>query len=181
MIRVEDTNISGLKKCSLEKYADNRGAFFKLFDDKYGVTESIKQINHSITTKKGGIRGLHYQVYPSLETKIVHCTHGKIWDVVVDLRKSSSTYLEYFCCFLSEEDEYSCLIIPPGCAHGFQNMKDVSEVIYLHTEEYSKENERVINAFDPILSIPWPETVSEMSERDKLAPFINAKFKGVSV
>ena len=138
------------------------------------------QINHSFTQKKNSIRGLHYQINPFCETKIVNCIKGSIFDIAVDIRTHSKTYLHYYAIELSE-DSNDALLIPEGFAHGFQTLSDNVELLYFHTMPYNKDFERGINPLDKTLNVDWPFPALEMSERDKNLPMIDDFFDGVEL
>lgn len=163
---------------------DNRGFFSRFFCAEefatLGLAAPIVQINHTVTLKKGAVRGMHFQYPPHAETKIVSCLNGIIFDVAVDLRRGSKTFLKWHGEILSSENRKS-LFIPEGFAHGFQTLSENCELIYLHTAPYTVDTEGALNAVDPSLGIDWPLPISEMSGRDKLHPFIGSDFKGVAL
>jgi len=163
---------------------DNRGYLERLFcrDDLADVigVRSIAQINHSFTEKIGTIRGLHYQHPPSAEMKLVSCVKGQVFDVAVDLRQGSPTFLQWHAEVLSE-DNFKTLAIPEGFAHGFQTMTDDCELIYLHTAPYVPADEAGLNVLDPALSIEWPLPVTDISERDSRHGMISSDFQGLLV
>jgi dTDP-4-dehydrorhamnose 3,5-epimerase len=138
-----------------------------------GITRRLAQVNHSGTRRRGTVRGLHFQYPPHSETKVVTCIVGRIFDVAVDLRRRSPTFLHWFGAELSAENQQS-LVIPPGCAHGYQTLIDDSELIYLVTAAYSAQAEDGINPLDPAVGIRWPEAVGEVSERDAGQQMLNA-------
>jgi dTDP-4-dehydrorhamnose 3,5-epimerase len=140
----------------------------------------IKQINHTGTKQAGTIRGMHFQHAPHAEIKIVSCLKGKVFDVAVDLRANSPTFLQWFATELSAENHHS-LYIPEGFAHGFQTLTNDCELVYLHTAEYSPNHESALNPLDPKLAITWPDLISEISARDQNHPMINSHFKGIQL
>ena len=144
-----------------------------------GWLKPIVQINHAQTNTKGTVRGMHYQLSPHAEAKLVSCIRGSIWDVAVDLRKGSKTFLEWFAQELSPENNLA-MLIPEGFAHGFQKLTDNCELIYLHSSFFRADAEGAINVFDPLVSINWPIPVTEMSERDRNHSFIH-QFKGIEI
>ena len=168
-------NFEDLKIISRENYSDQRGEFFKIFnfDDlkEFGWVDQVKQINFSQTFKKGTVRGMHMQFSTYAEYKLVTCIKGCIFDVAVDLRKESKTFLKFFSVQLDQFNKLS-LMIPPGFAHGFQVLNDDSQIIYTHSKEYSKEFEGGINALDPNINIQWPLPVIGLSDRDKNLPLL---------
>ena len=161
---------------NLSKNIDQRGYFFNilsknLFFNKYSLT-SIKQINISENKKKGTLRGLHYQNAPYAEQKIVICLKGRIFDVILDLRKHSKTFGQHIYFELSEKKN-QLLVIPKNCAHGYQTLVDDSLVLYLHSQDYKKKYDFCINPFDKDLDIKWPIKNKIMSNRDKNAEYFN--------
>ena len=181
---VEQTPLQGLKVIQRHPRRDLRGQFTRAYCSEElsaaGWTTPVKQINHSITHAVGSIRGLHYQKPPKAEKKMVLCLRGRVWDVAVDLRSSSATFLSWHAEELSA-DNSRALLIPEGFAHGFQVLEKESELLYLHSEQYSPEHEDGLSPLDPRLSIPWPLAIGEMSERDRGFPFLSDKTKGVAL
>ena len=178
------TSLAGVFVAENIAFKDNRGAFSRFFC-KRELAESvggrnIKQINHSYTKTVGAIRGFHFQRPPHAEMKIVRCLKGRVWDVAVDLRKGSPTFLQWHAQELSDSNALM-LVIPEGCAHGFQVLAPDSELLYLHTASYTPSAEGGLRFDDPALSIPWPLPVAELSERDKGHPLINKNFKSITV
>jgi len=179
-----DTPLAGLKVVQRKPIEDTRGFLnrfycaeeFKLF----GFNKPISQINHTLTRQKGAVRGLHYQQQPYAEIKLVSCLKGEIFDVAVDLRKNSSTFLHWHGEVLSEKNQRS-LLIPEGFAHGFQTLSEDCELIYLHTAPYVKEAEAALNVTDPGIGITWPLDITELSERDRSHPMIKNDFEGIAV
>lgn len=143
-----------------------------------GVTKPIAQINHSMTRLKGAVRGLHFQYPPHAEIKIVSCLKGEIFDVAVDLRRGSTTFLQWHGEILSTANRKS-MLIPEGFAHGFQTLTEDCELIYLHTAAYCPEAEGALNVTDPKLNIVWPQRLGDISDRDRKHPFIDQDFQGV--
>ncbi|MFX1590950.1 MAG: dTDP-4-dehydrorhamnose 3,5-epimerase family protein [Promethearchaeota archaeon] len=142
--------------------------------------KEIVQINNSVTKLKGSVRGMHFQYPPKAEIKIIKCIKGKVFDVAVDIRKNSTTFLEWHGEVLTE-DNFIMLYIPQGFAHGFQTLEDNTELLYLHTEFYSPEFEGGLLYNDPILNITWPLDVADISQRDMKHPLLTDEFKGVEV
>ncbi len=163
---------------------DERGSFFRIFceDELKDILKenSIKQINHSITKLKGTVRGMHFQYEPNSEVKIVKCIKGKVFDVVVDIRKNSKTFLEVFSIELSEENK-KMIYIPKGFAHGFQTLEDNTELIYFHTNFYISNNEGALNIMDHLLDINWPLDIINLSKRDRKHKYIDRDFKGIEI
>lgn len=179
-----ETELSGAFIIELEPFVDERGLFARTFCReefaKVGFNKQIVQINHSITKNKGTIRGMHFQLTPALESKIIRCINGAVFDVMVDIRAGSSTFLKWYGTELSKEN-MRMVYIPEGFAHGFQALTDNAELIYHHTELYSSEYERGLKYDDPVLSIDWPLEVKTISARDGSYPFVDFKFKGIAV
>jgi len=179
-----NTSLEGLTLLQRKPLGDQRGFLERLFCaqelDTLLQGKTIAQINHTLTEKKGTVRGMHYQIPPFAETKFVSCIYGEVFDVAVDLRIGSSTFLHYHAEILTK-DNFKTLVIPEGFAHGFQTLTQDCEMLYYHTKEYEPDAEGAINATDPRINIQWPLEISEISERDKSHIFLNQYFKGVRV
>lgn len=178
-----DTALDGLKVLERKPIGDTRGYLERMFCVKeYGdlfAQKQIMQINHTLTEKAGTIRGMHFQIPPHSEIKIVSCLRGKVLDIAIDLRKGSPTFLQSHAEILSESN-YRTLCIPEGFAHGFQTLTDNCELLYFHSAMYNGAAENGLNPLDDRLKIKWPLAVSEISDRDKNHPMINDNFKGLS-
>lgn len=178
-MKIISTEIDGVKIVKSDRFSDNRGSFMRLFCDKelnaFLNDRKIVQINHSKTIKVGTIRGLHFQNSPHAEMKMVRCLKGRVFDVAVDLRKNSSSYLKWHAEELSSENGHM-FIIPEGCAHGFQVLEADSELLYLHTALYCPDSEGGIMHNDPAIGIQWPLEISEVSERDLKYKLISQLF-----
>ena len=183
-LRKIETDIDDLYIIEPNIYKDNRGEFLRVFCEdeltELFSQEKIRQINHSVTNKKGSTRGLHFQYMPDNEIKIVKCIKGRVLDIVVDVRKNSTTFLKSFTVELSSKDK-NMIYIPKGFAHGFQTLEDDCELVYFHSGIYVPNNEGVINIKDPILDIKLPLDIMDISKRDAEAPFINKKFEGIDI
>ena len=168
-MEIEATNFDGLKIVKLDHRKDERGFFTRFHCEEefklLGLPLSFPQTNLSNTIKKGTIRGMHYQINGFEECKVISCIKGSIFDVVIDLRHNSNTYLKYFSIYLKEEDNLR-LVIPEGFAHGFQSCSDNSSVLYQVSKEYSPGNEKGIRYNDPYFNINWPLAVSLVSKKD---------------
>ncbi len=156
-------------------FNDERGFFLETFKKSdfvlNGITEEFNQDNHSKSTK-GVLRGLHFQIPPKAQAKIVRCIQGKILDVAVDLRKSSPTFKKWTSEILSDENRHM-FYIPEGFAHGFVVLSDTAEILYKASGEYSKEHDRGIRWNDPEININWDiDFTPVLSEKDKLQPFL---------
>lgn len=178
------TAIASLHGIELKPHSDQRGCFERLFCaeefKELGLRREIAQINHSMTRQKGVIRGLHFQYPPFVETKIVRCLRGAIFDVAVDLRANSATFLQWHGEILSAENG-NMLYIPEGCAHGFQTIAPDAELLYLHTEYYHPEAEGGLHYADPRLGIKWMLACAEISVKDQCYPFIDERFRGIAL
>ena len=179
-----DTTISDLVVLERKPIKDNRGLFERMFckDELSRVLQgkSIVQVNHTHTKKVGALRGMHFQYPPHAELKFVSCLKGEVFDVAVDLRQSSSTFLRWHAEVLSA-DNFKIFVIPEGFAHGFQTLTEDCEMYYFHTAAYSTESEGALNALDPRLNITWPKSITEQSERDQAHPMLGEDFDGVAL
>ena len=173
------TPISGLNVIRRLPIGDERGYLERMYcrDDLGGLlgSRSIVQINHTLTEKVGTVRGLHFQRAPHGETKLVSCLRGSVYDVAVDLRPDSPTFLHWHAEMLSQ-DNHRTLVIPEGFAHGFQSLTSDCEMLYLHTAAFHAEAEFGIDATDPRLAIPWPLPIAVRSARDSNHPSIATTF-----
>ena len=184
------TPLSGLQVIDRKPIGDARGWFERFFCvDEFaalGLQKSIVQMNRTLTQKKGAVRGMHFQRNPHLETKIVSCLRGAVWDVALDLRAGSPTYLKWHAEVLSA-DNHRAYFIPDGFAHGFQALTDDCELLYLHTERFAPGVADGLNPADPALSIDWPlgiDTHTELSESDRKRPLLSSMtpiFEGLLV
>ena len=179
-----DTPIADLKIVERQQLGDNRGFLSRLFCVEElaaaGWHKPIAQINQTLTQKQGTVRGLHYQNAPYAEMKLVTCLRGAVWDVVVDLRAGSPTFLQWHAEELSAAN-HRALLIPEGFAHGFQTLCDDCELIYLHSRAYTPGTEAGLNPKDPMLTITWPLAITELSARDAQHPILDPQFKGVTL
>ena len=180
--RLQPTALAGVVVVERQPIADERGWFERLFcaRELESLTggQPIAQINRSLTRRRGTVRGLHYQRPPQTEIKLVACTRGEILDVAVDLRAGSPTFLQWHGERLDANDG-RMLLIPEGCAHGFQTLTDDCELLYLHTAEYAPAAEAGLHPEDPRLAIRWPLPIAELSPRDRAHPLLDARFAGV--
>lgn len=168
---------------SLEPFKDHRGWFARFFSKEEFVKEighdkEWVQMNHSFTTEKATLRGMHFQLPPYQEIKLVRCVAGSVFDVIVDLRKGSDTFLQWFGTELSADNQHM-LYIPAGFAHGFQTLAGNCELIYLHSESYTPAAESGIRYNDPAIHIDWPLPVQTISDKDAQYAYIGADFKGI--
>jgi dTDP-4-dehydrorhamnose 3,5-epimerase len=172
--------LKGAYLIETEPHFDHRGYFERLICRKelmeIDLANEIVQVNHSFSKKKGTLRGLHFQIPPFSETRIIKCIKGSVFDVAIDIRKESPTFLKWFGLELSTENN-RMLYIPEGFAHGFQTLKNNSELLYFHTGYYYPQAEAAISCLDPLLKIEFPLKVTEISDRDKSYPFITHPHK----
>jgi len=165
-----------------EPYSDERGWFARTYCKRefatIGHTAEWVQLNHSFTKDKGTIRGMHFQLPPYSEIKMVCCIAGAVWDVVVDIRKDSPSFLQWYATELNPGNRHM-LYIPAGFAHGFQTLKPDTELIYHHSEYYQPGVESGLRFDDPALSLSWPLPVTIVSDRDRSHPLIQETFKGI--
>lgn len=179
---VHATPLTGVMRIRRQKLEDSRGFFSRFFCTEElgaaGFSEPIAQINHTLTRRRGAVRGLHFQHPPHAEDKLVSCLSGQIFDVAVDLRRGSPTFLQWHGEILSAENATS-LLIPKGFAHGFQALSEDAELLYLHSAPYAAAAEGALNARDPALAIAWPLAFTDVSDRDASHPFITDEFTGL--
>ena len=179
-----NTPLVGLRVLCRKPVTDQRGYLERLFceDELKEIMRGahIVQVNRSLSRKQGTVRGLHFQMPPHAEMKLVSCLKGHVLDVAIDLRRGSPSFLHWHGEVLSD-DNHRTLMIPQGFAHGFQALSDECELLYLHTAAYEPSAERTINARDPRIGINWPLTIAEMSSRDQSHPMLGAEFKGIDL
>lgn len=179
-----DTSFDGLRVIEPEIKSDSRGFLTRLFckNEFSGINfnQEFVQENLTLTKVKGTFRGLHYQAPPFGEVKLVRCIKGKVFDIVVDLRKNSKTFLKNFTLELNEE-KLNMILIPEGFAHGFQTLENNCSMLYLHTNFYNPKYERGINIKDGKINIELPLEISFISDKDKNHPFLEKEFLGIIV
>ncbi len=183
-MKIISSKLKGAAIIESDILQDSRGNFSRLFcqndlKDLHNY-QSIDQINYSFTLKRGTIRGLHFQKPPFMEIKLIRCIKGKIFDVIVDLRKDSITFLKWHGEILSE-DNFRMHYIPKGFAHGFQTLEDNCELIYLHNGFYNPKSENGFVYNDKILSINWPLPLCNLSFRDLNLSKLDSNFKGFEI
>jgi dTDP-4-dehydrorhamnose 3,5-epimerase len=171
----ESCGIEGLVIVRPRIYPDGRGFFLESYKasefERAGITLPFVQDNHSLSSR-GVLRGLHYQLPPRAQGKLVRVLEGRVWDVAVDIRQSSPTFGMWFGVELIAEDQ-TMLYIPPGFAHGFVTLSDTAQFFYKCTAEYSKEHEAGIRWDDPTIAIRWPVSNVVVSERDRGLPLLS--------
>lgn len=173
------TPLEGAYVIDLDKKGDERGFFARFFCTKEfssnGLEPSFVQVNNSSSAKKGTLRGMHYQLAPKGETKLVRCIKGSLYDVILDLRPDSKTFGQSFGCELTA-DNRRMMYVPKGFAHGFLTLQDDTEALYLVSEFYSPEHERGLRWNDPKFDIQWPISPETISDKDKNHPLFNADY-----
>jgi dTDP-4-dehydrorhamnose 3,5-epimerase len=174
-MRFTPTKLDGAYLVELETHSDERGFLARAWCarefEAHGIDHRIAQINVSYNVKRGTLRGMHYQLAPHAEAKVVRCTHGAIFDVIADLRVESATYLEWFAVVLDASNR-NMLFVPEGFAHGFQTLADETEVLYLMSEFYQPDVYWGFPHDDPSVGIDWPLPVTLISEQDRRWPAI---------
>lgn len=177
------TPLAGSYYVELEPFTDERGWFARYFCKKefaaIGHDQEWLQLNHSFTKEKGTLRGMHFQYPPHSEIKLVRCVAGAVYDVIVDLREDSATFLQHFGLELSAANQ-RMMYIPAGFAHGFMTLADNTELLYHHSSFYTPGAEGGLHYNDPRLGIQWPGTLVGLSERDQHHPYIDNRFKGIN-
>jgi len=175
------SDLSGLAVIRRTRIEDARGFLSRVYSaDTTVLGKPIVQINHTLTRRVGTVRGMHFQWPPHCEAKLVTCLRGEVFDVAVDLRRNSPSFLRWHAERLSGGNLRS-LLIPEGFAHGFQTLTYNCELLYLHTAAYAPSAEGAVSALDPSLAIEWPLEISEMSDRDRHHPMLTAEFKGIEL
>jgi len=181
-LTILETPLKDLYVVETDPFVDHRGVFARWFceEELAEIIDSrrIKNVNFSKTAKAGSIRGMHFQRPPHAEMKMIRCIKGRVFDVAIDLRRNSKTYLKWYGVELSEKN-MKLFVLPEGFAHGFQTLEDDVEMLYLHTEFYNKESEGAVRYNDPSVSIHWPKEITEISEKDAAHPLIDDRFPGV--
>ncbi|MGL3104509.1 dTDP-4-dehydrorhamnose 3,5-epimerase family protein [Bradyrhizobium sp. BR 1432] len=183
-MKVFEADIIGIWITESTVHSDHRGTFHRLFcaneEQKIIGARRIVQINLSLTHSVGAVRGLHYQKPPMAEMKIVRCLRGRVFDVAVDLRKNSPTFLKWTAVELTPDNRRS-FIIAEGCAHGFQILEENSEVLYLHTAFYSPPDEGSVRFDEPMVGVVWPLPPIDLSTRNSNHPLLDVDFEGLEL
>ena len=168
-----ETELKGAYVIDLERFEDKRGFFSRSWCKeefkKHGLNDRLIQCNISFNKKAGTLRGMHFQIHPYEEAKLVRCTMGSIFDVIIDLRKNSPSYKKYLGITMTSENR-KMLYVPEGFAHGFLTLEDKTEIFYQMSEFYAPECARGYRWNDPAFGIKWPQNVSVISERDRDYP-----------
>jgi dTDP-4-dehydrorhamnose 3,5-epimerase len=178
------TPINGLRLLQRKPVSDGRGYLERLFcaDELETIVpgKTIVQVNRTRTTQCGVVRGMHFQLPPYAEVKFVSCLRGEVFDVAVDIRRGSASFLQWHAEILGENN-HKTLVIPEGFAHGFQTLTEDCELLYFHTTAYRPSAEGRLNAQDPRLAIQWPLTITELSSRDAAQPMLTDEFAGITL
>ena len=178
----EPTPLQGSYLIKLQPIQDERGFFVRTFCKKefeeIGHEKEFVQMNQSYNKQKGTLRGMHYQLPPHQEIKLVRCIAGSVYDVIIDLRKDSPTYLHYFGAELSAEN-FCMMYVPEGFAHGFQTLADHTSLLYQHTAFYAPGSEAGLRFDDQRIAITWPMSPTCISEKDQQYPYVMESFTGI--
>ena len=181
---ISNLPLAGLKQVTRQSIGDIRGSFARIFCAEQllaaGWHSPVQQINHAATATRGTVRGLHYQNPPHAEMKLVTCLRGEVWDVVVDVRAGSPTFLQWHGTVLSAENK-AALLIPEGFAHGFQALTDSVELLYCHSAAYAPAAEGGLHPLDERLAIAWPLPLGLLSGRDTAHAWVTPEFKGIEL
>lgn len=181
-MKLVSTPLPGLRVLQSSRSSDSRGSFSRIFCDSefmpLGCGLVWRQANISTTRQRGTVRGLHFQRVPHAETKMIRCLRGSVFDVAVDLRPSSPTYLAWHAEVLTEKNDLQ-MLIPEGFAHGFQSLEDEVQLLYFHSVPWHRESEAGVRFDDPALAIDWPMKASNISERDAELPAATDALTGV--
>lgn len=173
------TGLPGAYLIELEKRGDERGFFARVFCkhefSQHGLVTNIVQANNSLSAERGTLRGMHYQLPPHAETKIVRCIHGAIWDCVLDLRPGSASFGKWYGTELSAVNR-QMMYVPQGFAHGFITVTDSAEVVYFVDEFYAPHAERIVRWNDPEFGVDWPLMPTTISEKDATAPNFDPEY-----
>ena len=170
-MKFSETKLKGAFVVDIDPFRDERGYFSRMFCRNefiaHGLNPDVAQCNVSFNHKRGTLRGMHYQLPPSAEVKFIRCVRGAIFDVIIDLRKGSPTYMQWVGVELTEENG-RMFYVPEGFAHGYQTLADNTEVQYMVSEFYSPEHERGVRHDDPAFGIEWPIENPMISEKDRM-------------
>jgi len=176
------TPLHGAYTIDLEKRGDDRGFFARMFCERefaeHGLETRFVQVNNSLSTKAGVLRGMHYQLPPFAEVKVVRCVRGSLWDFIVDLRPDSPTFKSWFGAELSAENR-TMMFVPRGFGHGFITLTDDTEAVYLVSAFYGPQQERGVRYDDPAIGVSLPIQPTEISPKDAAWPDLDAEFHGL--
>jgi dTDP-4-dehydrorhamnose 3,5-epimerase len=183
-VKFDPTPLQGAYTVTLEKRGDDRGFFARLFCEQEfaaaGLAMPIVQINNSLSAKAGTLRGMHYQLPPAAETKVVRCIRGALFDVIIDLRPDSPSFGQWFGAELTADNRLM-MVVPQGFAHGFLTLTDDTEAFYLVNAPYAPEQERGLRFNDEHFGIVWPGIPSDVSPKDQTWPDFNPDFHSVEL
>ena len=184
-MQFRETIIKGCFEIKPEIFKDNRGGFFRVFckdkfKDTLGEEIVFTQINHSINTKKGTFRGMHYQEQPYLDAKLVKCVAGSVLDIFIDIREGSPTFLQHKTLVLTANSK-NMVYLCKGIAHGFLTLEDNTELNYYHTECYVPGADKGFNYKDPLLNLKLPLQVQNISQKDANYEMLNKEYKGIKI
>ena len=183
-MKIKQTPLQDAFSIEPEPFEDDRGLFARVFckQELQNILhgKNIVQANHSMTRQKGAIRGMHFQKPPKAEIKMVKCLFGSVFDVIIDLMKGSPTFLKWHGEILSSKN-MKMMYVPEGFAHGFQTLEKNCELLYLHTEFYSREYDGGVRYDDPKVGIKWPLDVTDISEKDKKHVLLENEFQGIKI
>jgi dTDP-4-dehydrorhamnose 3,5-epimerase len=172
-MKFKETSLAGTYQIDLEKHGDDRGFFARAFCEREfaerGLVGVFVQVNNSLTAEAGTLRGMHYQLPPAAETKVVRCIRGSLWDCVLDIRPDSPTFGQWFWAELTAENR-RMMYVPKGCAHGFITLMDDTEAFYFVDAFYAPDLERGVRWDDPKFAIEWPRDPVVLSDKDRNHP-----------
>lgn len=181
-MKFNQTPLQGAFTIDLEKRGDDRGFFARMFCENEfsaaGLETRFVQINNSLTGRRGTLRGLHYQLPPAGEVKVVRCVRGALWDVIVDIRPGSPTFGKWYGAELTAENR-RMMYVPRGFAHAFLTLEDDTEAVYLVSAFYAPDRERGLRWNDPAINVDWPEAPTEISQKDAAWPDLDPEFHGL--
>jgi dTDP-4-dehydrorhamnose 3,5-epimerase len=181
-MKFHPTPLNGAYTIELEKRGDDRGFFARAFCQREfeaaGVPMSAVQMNNALSAKAGTLRGMHYQLPPAAEIKVVRCIRGALYDVIIDLRPDSPTFCRWFGVELTEENRLM-IFVPRGFAHGLLTLADDTEAFYLVSEFYGPEQERGLRFDDPRFGVEWPRAPIEISAKDRSWPSFDPAYHGI--
>ena len=181
---VKATSLDGMFVVEASRFEDERGSFSRIFCEEALAAIrpglAFKQVNLSRTRSPGTVRGLHFQVPPAEECKYIRCMRGLVFDVAVDLRAGSPTFLRWYGVELAGNGTQQ-VFIPEGFAHGFQSLTEDVEMLYFHTEAWSREHERTVCYDEPLIGISWPLPATCVSQKDRQAPRLHRTFEGIQI
>ena len=176
-MRFVETRIAGAFLVEVDKLTDERGFFARAWSDTEfrdrGLNPQVAQANIGFSLRRGTLRGMHYQVEPHQEAKLVRCTKGRVFDVLIDLREGSSTRLQWLGAELTSE-EHNMIYVPEGCAHGYMTLTDDAEIFYQTSHAYVAHAARGVRYDDPAIAIEWPIEAQIVSDQDRRWPLLHA-------